>query len=242
MFRITFFFVIGLFSLHAQASIVVMGTRVVYPAQDKSINVQINNSAGDPPSLVQSWMDTGDASATPDAIKVPFIITPPVFRIEPKAGQTLRILYTQEPLPDDRESLFYLNVLEIPAKPKLKNSDGQSMNYLQLAVRNRIKFFFRPDNLSVSQADAFQKVTWKIERNGNDTFIRGDNPTPYYITYNQIVIEQGGKSIIAKQGGMVAPFSSSNFHITGQPAPGAKVKWTVVNDYSGHLKGETPLL
>lgn len=112
-----FLFITGLFSLYSHASVVIMGTRVIYPEGQRSINVRLSNDELSP-SLVQSWMDTGDVSASPDSVNVPFIITPPVFRIEPHTGQTLRIIYTGEKLPHDRESLFWLNVLDIPAKPQ----------------------------------------------------------------------------------------------------------------------------
>lgn len=118
-----------------QGSVVIMGTRVVYPAAQKSINIRLNNENSSP-ALVQSWLDTGDATVTPDSVRVPFIITPPIFRMDPKSGQTIRVVYTGESLPTDRESLFYLNVLDIPAKPENKDSGSAEVNnnYLQLAV------------------------------------------------------------------------------------------------------------
>lgn len=241
MFRRTFFLTVAILSFHVQSSVVIMGTRVIYPAQDRSVNVQIKNNSEDSPSLIQAWMDTGNPSATPDSVKVPFIITPPVFRIEPKSGQTMRVIYTREQLPTDRESLFYFNVLEIPAKPKANPESEKSMNYLQLAVRNRIKFFFRPEHLPVSQSEAFKQVSWSNINNNNDYYIRATNPTPYYITYNKIQIEQTGGLISTQDTGMIAPFSSANFHIAKRPTQNAKVKWTVVNDYGGYQKGESPL-
>lgn len=109
---------------------------------EKSINVQLQNGDNSP-SLVQAWLDTGDASGSPGSVRVPFVITPPVSRIEPGTGQTLRIMYTGEPLPRDRESVFYLNVLDIPPRPEFggKKADVGNVNYLQLAVRSRIKLF-----------------------------------------------------------------------------------------------------
>lgn len=104
-----------------------MGTRVVYPAAQKSINIRLNNENSSP-ALVQSWLDTGDATVTPDSVRVPFIITPPIFRMDPKSGQTIRVVYTGESLPTDRESLFYLNVLDIPAKPENKDSGSAEVN------------------------------------------------------------------------------------------------------------------
>ncbi|WP_366546122.1 fimbria/pilus periplasmic chaperone, partial [Salmonella enterica] len=171
----------GLLSFSACASVVIMGTRVVYPEQKKSINVQLQNGDNSP-SLVQAWLDTGDASGSPGSVRVPFVITPPVSRIEPGTGQTLRIMYTGEPLPRDRESVFYLNVLDIPPRPEFggKKADVGNVNYLQLAVRSRIKLFFRPATLNQSVADAARQVTWSRVNRGNQIFLRADNQTPYF--------------------------------------------------------------
>ncbi|MGE8635641.1 MAG: fimbria/pilus periplasmic chaperone, partial [Achromobacter piechaudii] len=44
-------------------------------------------NAGQRPILVQSWLDAGDADADPARVSVPFLLTPPVFRLDP-AGRT----------------------------------------------------------------------------------------------------------------------------------------------------------
>lgn len=224
-----------------QASVVIMGTRVVYPATKKSINVQLNND-NKSPALVQSWLDMGDATAEPGSIHVPFIITPPIFRMNPESGQSIRIVYTGEPLPQDRESIFYLNVLDVPVKPKMKKGDGDLDgvdNYLQLAVRSRIKFFFRPDNLKIAPVDAYQRVTWHQEDGGRS--IKVVNPTPYYITYNKISVGNNEQLIPVEQGGMISPFSSRVFLLKDKPAIASKVMWVIVNDYGGYQQGESTL-
>ena len=48
-----------------QAGVVINGTRVIYPGDEKEITVQVSNN-GQRPVLVQSWLDTGDSEATPD--------------------------------------------------------------------------------------------------------------------------------------------------------------------------------
>ena len=130
------------------ANVVITGTRVIYPADQKSISVQLTN-VGNEPSLVQSWLDKGNISSNPNTESVPFIIAPPVTRVEANAGQTLRINFTNtESLAQDRESLFYFNLLDIPPKPS--DSDLQNNpNYLQLAIRSRLKFFYRPSGLQI---------------------------------------------------------------------------------------------
>lgn len=222
--------VIALWTTQAAANVVIQGTRVVYPSNQKAISIQLTNE-GKAPSLVQSWLDRGDVNSSPDSAssKVPFILTPPVTRIEPKKGQSLRVVYTGEALPKDRESVFYLNVLDIPPKPTGKAAEE---NYLQMAIRSRIKFFFRPNNLSMTPQDAYQAVRWVATAKG----VKADNQTPYYLSYNKI--EVNGKS--SREIGMVAPFSSKEFIVSGA-GKGKNVKWSLINDYGGYVTGESVL-
>src|SRR5580698_3626086 len=100
---------------YAAAGDVVDGTRVVYPAAKREVTINIRNP-GDTPSLVQAWLDAGDPHAKPGESRVPFVMTPPLFRLDPTKGQSLRLVYTHDALPEDRESLFWLNVLDIPPR------------------------------------------------------------------------------------------------------------------------------
>lgn len=219
---------IGLFASEAFANVVIQGTRVIYPSNQKTVTIQLSNE-GKLPALVQSWLDRGDENSSPDSAssKVPFILTPPVTRIEPKKGQSLRVVYTGEALPKDRESVFYLNVLDIPPKP---TGEAAQENYLQLAIRSRIKFFFRPANLSMTTQDAYQAVRWTATANG----VKANNQTPYYISYNKVEVD--GKN--SQEIGMVAPYSSKEF-IVPNARSGKKVKWSLINDYGGYVTGES---
>ncbi|ENI7574620.1 fimbria/pilus periplasmic chaperone [Salmonella enterica] len=236
------FIISGLLSFSASASIVIMGTRVVYPEQKKSINVQLHNGENSP-SLVQAWLDTGDASASPDSIKVPFVITPPVSRVEPGTGQTLRIMYTGEPLPRDRESVFYLNVLDIPPRPEfgMRKADASNVNYLQLAVRSRIKLFFRPADLNQSVTDAARQVTWSLINRGGKFFLKADNQAPYFITYKKLILKFNRDTQTLMQPGMVSPYSVKEFTLPGENLYGASVIWTVINDYGGYEEGRSSI-
>lgn len=139
-------------SASAIADIVISGTRVIYKSNEKSVNVRLENK-GNNPLLVQSWLDTGDDSAEPGSITVPFTATPPVSRIDAKRGQTIKLMYTaSSPLPKDRESVFWFNVLEVPPKPDADKVANQSL--LQLAFRTRIKLFYRPEGLNGLPSDA----------------------------------------------------------------------------------------
>lgn len=222
--------ILSIIAFSVQAEIVITGTRVVYPAEKKNINVRLSNE-GSRPALVQSWMDNGDEQANPSKLKLPFVITPPVSRVDPKKQQILRVSYTGQPLATDRETLYFFNVLDIPPKPS-KAELAKNPNYLQFSVRSRLKFFFRPSDLPYPVQDAYAKVTWKL----NGKQITVSNPTPYHITYSSVKIGNA----VAKDADMVAPFSDLTFHLKGNITKG-QVQWTVINDYGGETKGVSDL-
>lgn len=161
-----------------------------------------------------------------------FIITPPVTRIEGDQGQTLRITYTgTQALPEDRESLYYFNLLDIPPKPSKKELKDNP-NYLQFSVRSRLKMFYRPSGLPYPPAEAYKKVTWQAK--GGKLW--ADNPTPYYLTFTQAQV--GAKDTPAAV--MVEPFSQGEFDVKGVSS-GQKVKWSLINDYGGDVTGESSI-
>ncbi|MCV5920354.1 fimbria/pilus periplasmic chaperone, partial [Escherichia coli] len=75
--------------------------------------------------------------------KTPFIITPPLFKLDPEKNNILRIVNITHGLPQDRESVYWVNVKAIPSK----SDDSENKNVLQIAVRTRIKLFYRPAGL-----------------------------------------------------------------------------------------------
>lgn len=103
---------------NAWANIVINGTRVLYPENNKEVIVQLINT-GDAPALVQSWIDDGDINSTPETANVPFLLSPPVVKVSEHNGQQLRIKKLPANLPGDRESVFFLNVLDIPRSRKI---------------------------------------------------------------------------------------------------------------------------
>lgn len=209
------------------ANVVITGTRVIYPAGQHNINVQLTN-VGTSPSLIQAWIDNGDPKAAPETIKTPFVIMPPITRIDSNKGQMLRLSYTGEPLPTDRESVFYLNVLDIPPNPKDKNK-----NYLQIAIRSRIKIFFRPESIKIKFSEAYEKVKWGTR----DNQLIIENPTPYFITYSQLEIVNDRNRYNLPYAGMIAPFSQMSFPLPKPIKAGTRVNWTVIDDNGARPTG-----
>jgi chaperone protein EcpD len=217
----------------ANASIQINGTRVVYPSDQREVSISMQNN-GDAPILLQSWVDEGNPKDNPETSKAPFILTPPMARVDPRKGQTLRIMFTGANLPQDRETLYWLNVLEIPTKPKAKK-EGDSNNYLQFAIRSRMKIFYRPKGLPGNAFDAIEKVTWHVEPQGNAFVVECNNPTPYYLSFGSVNFKgvEPEKNLEPK-GGMCPPMGSEKFPIKGSvDAAGGKLTVQVINDYGG---------
>ena len=210
-----------------QSGVVIDGTRVIFPSDSREITVKLTNM-GERPVLVQSWLDNGDDRATPDKIVTPFVLTPPINRVEAGKGQSLRISATNvSALRQDRESVWWLNVLEIPAKPEqhIKQQD----NYLQLAVRSRIKFFYRPVALKKQNpSEAVKQLTWTQGSGG----LTVTNPTPFYFSLTSIAA--GNKKAEA---GMVSPHDSRTYAHARFTA-GSKITATWIDDYGAFREQE----
>ncbi|TKC89354.1 pilus assembly protein [Trinickia terrae] len=219
----------------AHAAIVITGTRVIYPAQSREVNVRLNN-VDDRPVLVQAWIDDGNPAAAPNEIKVPFMLLPSVFRVEPHKGQSLRVMFTGADMPKDRESVYWLNVLEIPPKP----SDADQRNMIQLAFRTRIKLFYRPQVLTDDPTSVREQLRWELVSNDKgERSLRVENPSPYYVSVGEASVSSGNKKIDLTPD-MAPPFG----HIDLFPAKGnldvktpVTVSYALVNDYGALAKG-----
>ncbi|OTG82483.1 pilus assembly protein [Acinetobacter sp. ANC 4558] len=221
----------------AHAEIIIHGTRAIYPSDAREITIQVSNN-GTKPSLVQAWIDDGDAKVTPDQSKAPFLISPPISRVEAQKGQALRIAALPKTinLSKTQETLFWLNVLDIPPKPTTKNETDIPDNFLQLAIRSRIKFFYRPAGLKEDISLAPTKLQWF--RKGSSLEVK--NPTPYHITITGINSTVGDKNVeLLADGVMLKPFSTEKLNISN--AVQGKLSFTTINDYGGRVETELKL-
>lgn len=216
-------------TLVSHANVIINSTRVIYPQNQHEVSVQLTNDSHQP-SLIQAWIDNGDPDATFNQISVPFILTPPIVRIEPQSGQTLWLTWTGGSLPQDRESVFWLNILDIPPK----KSDSTDSNILQMAIRSRIKIFFRPPSLDeIGATGAFQSLRWQRSSASPATILTIYNPSGYFINIASITIDHHGKKIISLNGEMIAPRGSAEFKFTHLPEKinNTALHYEIFNDY-----------
>ncbi|WP_455813490.1 fimbrial biogenesis chaperone [Pseudomonas graminis] len=223
--NLPFYLIFLLLPQQVNANIIINGTRVIYPQQKQEVNVQLNNDSENP-ALVQSWIDDGDENAALDKISVPFVLTPPIVRVEPNSGQTLRITWTGTALPQDKESLFWLNVLDIPPR----SAATINADVLQMAIRSRLKLFA----LSASGANqAPHELQWQRSPSAPARVLLVNNPSAYFINVSNIKIETRHKEIKSLKSEMIAPKSSAEFRFTALPEEidAAALRYEVINDY-----------
>lgn len=220
----------------ATASVVMTGTRLIYPAESKGQTIRLTNTA-EQPYLVQIWLDTGDAESTVETADAPFVVSPQIFRMEANAGQMVRLLYTGEALPPDRETVFYLNFSQLPA---IRARD-QDANKLVLMFRNRLKVFYRPSGLPDSPGDLPGKLTFALR----DGRLEVGNPTSYHAVVRHAALLLKGRSIPLAESLMVAPKTQTQWRperpIGAESKGSARLRLTLVNDYGADVTSELPL-
>ena len=196
----------------AHAGVIIEGTRLIYQGDKKEASLGLSNP-DNLDYLVQSWVESTDAARD----KAPFLITPPLFRLDGKQDNILRVVRTGGHLPTDRESLYWLNIKSIPS-----TSREESSNTLQIAIKTRIKLIYRPNGLVGKPDEVADKLRW--HKQGNNLVV--SNPTPFYMNFQSITL--GGKKVDNVT--WVAPDSDAHFAVPGG-ITGSTVSWKIINDY-----------
>lgn len=226
-----------LLPLAAHANIVLGETRVIYPANEREVTLRLSNQ-GSQPALVQAWVDDGNQDSLPDELNLPFMVMPPLARIDPGKGQTLRIAYAPDAsAPKDRESVFWLNVLDVPPMPT-----AQTSNHMQLAFRSRVKLFFRPAGLPGSPADAAAQLRWRLIGSGKSGALQVRNDSAFHVSFSSVTFKLKDGRTIPVPSNMLAPKSVADFRGGNLPANAeGTVVFEWINDYGTAVRSESRL-
>lgn len=224
-FSILTFLLIAIHAASASAGVIVGGTRVIYSGDNREATLSVRNP-DKTAYLIQAWADNGYSDGdTGKIIKAPFLVTPPLFRLDAGSENILRIIRSDDSLNNTQESLSWMNVKSIPSM-----SDGDK-NILQIAVKTRIKLIFRPKGLDAPGDKDYARLTFKKESGK----LIVQNPTPYYISFNSL--SAGGEKLNDTML-MVPPNNTVSFTYPAN-AKGNAVTWTIINDYGGTTKEYT---
>ncbi|EJL6987503.1 fimbria/pilus periplasmic chaperone [Vibrio cholerae] len=221
--RYTFPLLLALLAGQSQAAVSLDRTRVIYPGEAKSMSLTIRNNNKTMPYLAQAWLEDEEGNK----VNQPFTLLPPVQRLEPGMESLVKIqtLPSVAQLPQDKESLFYFSLREVPPR-------SDKPNTLQLALQTRIKFFYRPASLLIEPGSnkapwqeklTLQQVAGKYQLN---------NPTPYYVTIVAAATSVKSEGIEGFEAVMIAPNSSAELNLATAKL-GANPTFTYVDDFGG---------
>lgn len=205
-------------------------TRVVALESDKETSIKILNDDTTQDYLVQSWLE--DQKGNDKGL--PLILTPPLFKIGAGREGKLRMVVVPGRIPQDRESVYWLWIQEVPPVSKVQGSQ------LQVAVRTRLKVFIRPTTLTEKSADTASKLQWQVRREGGKEWIVANNPTEYYASLSELSVTTGGKSIpVVDKNAMVPAKGEMRYAApAGVSGKSGVLNYSTINDFGG----ETPVL
>lgn len=229
---ITLFVLLGNAALAADGGLQLNQTRVIFNGKARNAKAMIKNQS-DRVYLVKAGVlatpDLNVAQKSAIVPAVPFMVTPPLFRMEPNSQNSVLVVRdgTAE-LPTDRESVFYLSLLAIPSTSKLTEDHNAGVTaQVSVGIQTIIKLFYRPEGLSIPVQAAAEKLTFRQV----GQVLQIANPTPYFVTLAGLIVN--GKVMNVREteaGAMIAPFSTQDYPITGQAH---QFTWTAINDYGG---------
>ncbi len=206
-----FIILISLFTcVNAYSAFTLNGTRFIYDEGRKNIAIEVKNNS-DKTYGGQVWVD--NLSGT----DVFFIPAPNLFKIAGEEKQLIRLLYVNDILPKDKESLFWLNVQEIP--PVASADEG---NVLAVALNTQVKLIYRPKVLAEAREDAEKNLTY------SGSVLK--NPTPYYFALTQVSVNGRPLALskeIEQSMSLFPPFSEVNL----QKSLSGKVTVEAIDDY-----------
>lgn len=223
-------FIAGMFALilafPSHASGIGLGlVRLIYNELDGNATVPVRNTS------LSAYLISSRVSLTLDGNEqTPFIVSPPLFRLEGNSHGIIRIVKNGLNIPSDRESVFYLTVAGIPASSPLSRTDSSGFveGGIKFAYGNTIKLFYRPKNLQSTATVAAKSL--QFFRDGNN--IKVENPSPYYVTFRDLHINGQLVMFGKKQPDMIPPFSSISVpaNRTFPINQAGKVRWSAVVD------------
>ncbi len=209
-------------AFHASAVVNAEKTRVVFSSGSIAESLSLVNSEKEP-VVVQVWTDNGDPTVNPDKVHTPIVINPPVFKMKPAEIRNIRLLLVSAgSLPQDRESVFWLNIFQIPPNTEAQHKGDKRV---VLPLKIRMKVFIRPEKVGELKESDAQKLQFSIRNGANGKKLMIQNPTPWHLTISSL---KSGNTELS--GVMVEPFSRKLMEIPKDHTITNEIMYEVIND------------
>lgn len=195
-------------------------TRLIYTPDSSGATLTVINPQ-DFPILVQSQVYTEDKQG-----KAPFIVTPPLFRLDGLQQSRVRIVSTGTAFPEDKEALYWLCVTGVPPNAASEGNSGTVNNAtldIRVRVNNCIKLMVRPTALAGQAEHIGDSITWSREGG----MLKASNATPFFVHFREINV--GSSSVLGVN--YLPPNGTQEWEY---PAGAfGTVRWKVITDYGG---------
>ena len=161
----------------SEAGVTAERTRLVFVEGQREASLLLVNQ-NPYPVLVQAWVDDGALDGR---------------------QRSLRLLATGQAQARDRESLYWLNIYEIPPQA---TAEAAGRPRLTVTLRTQMKVLYRPHGLHPHAEDAAAELGFALR----DETLRVDNPTPYFVSLAGLALEIG-ETRLDLPGTLLAPRS-----------------------------------
>ncbi|WP_312041131.1 fimbria/pilus periplasmic chaperone [Pantoea eucalypti] len=204
-------------------------TRLIYFADSKGASLTVMNPQSYP-MLIQSEVVAEDKKT-----RAPFIVTPPLFRLDGHQQSRIKVIATSDHDSDKKESLFWLCLTGIPPEAdaewtdeayKKKQAGHRATLLTQLRIKTCLKLLVRPSSLRGTPDDFASSLTWV--KSGKTLTVY--NPTPFFMNLSSVQL--GNKSV--NNPDYVPPMGKRELNIFADAS--GQVHWRLITDYGGDSK------
>lgn len=200
---------------YSQSSIEINKDKFIFIESVNQEIIEINNKENND-YFIQSWVTHYDKE---NSNEIPFMVTPPLFKIEKDETFSLKIFKKDEIKEIDRETLYRINIKRIPI---LLNSDNNK-NMLHVSINSVYNLIYRPISIEKDAKDAYKKI--EFLKNKNNEFII-NNPTPYFIALSSVYFN---RMLIVNESKTIPPFKKYNTKKI--ISENGYVKWKIFNQH-----------
>lgn len=210
------------FSTQAASLTFAESTRLIFNATQSSVGFPVKNDTDLHYLVKGSVFEMKDNR--PGGGSSHFWVLPELIRIDPGQHQMLRVVLIAGELPQDRESVFFVNGHFIPASQRPTGSDSP----LNLSFSINVKLFYRPKGLVDMMA--IKKIAPQVSFSVNDHELTAYNSSPYWLTFQ--TLRYGDAPVnsddIRK---MVPPFGQETYFVSPSDLNNQIVEWSLVDEF-----------
>lgn len=169
------------------------------------------------PFLTKAWIEDVHGNKTEKLMVVP----PVVLSVPNKFNRFQVTVLEPHELPQDKESVFYLQTHSSPG-------NGAPDNTLNVSYNTKLKVFYRPKGLSGNMNDAIESLQWSLK----DGVLTAKNASNFNVSVITIGLDNNFKKL---SGFIIAPRSSAQFKVKEKYSKEVLVRWAAMDDYGSSL-------